>query len=59
VPEEKNLYTSQNITKGTRLAGHIANVEAVRNAYTAVGAEAEWERPNGKHDHGWQYSDTS
>jgi len=40
---EKKLYISQNITKGMRLAGHIAGVEAVRNACTAANVEAEWE----------------
>lgn len=42
-----------------RLPGHVAGVEALRNAYIAVGAEAERERPNEKPNHGWQYSDTS
>jgi hypothetical protein len=38
-----------------RLAGNVAGVEVVRNAYTVVGAEAEWDRPNEKQNHGWQY----
>jgi len=59
MPGEKKLYTSQSITKGMRLAGHIAGVEAIINVYTAANVEAEWERPNKKHNHGWQYSDTS
>ena len=49
--EEKNLYSSQNITKGMKLADHIAGVEGVRNAYAAVGVEAELKRPNEKHNH--------
>jgi hypothetical protein len=36
-----------------RLVGHVAGVETVRNAYTAVGADAEWGRPNEKPNHGW------
>jgi hypothetical protein len=44
--QKKNLYNSQNITRGTRLAGHIAGAKAVRNSSTTIGAEVEEERPN-------------
>jgi hypothetical protein len=59
--ELRNLYTLSNIimvikSRIMRLAGHVARMGEMKNAYNILVGKPEWGRPFGSHRRRWEYN---